>query len=241
MGGARTGSGQGGPVGWMAGAAQKGGRSGAGAPARRLAKPARRSAAVVQRRWVGWLHGSCSGRWCGRCSRRMARCDSSALQVASFAWAGCSVMGRPSTSVMGRRSTSVRCWPSTSAGQASALLRVVGTSVACPLSAWHSLSLGSDTRTSDSKAFNGAVVRTRPVGSVHVAVPSAASRSRQPGRCLMRWCRRQSDSRLRAAVRPIGQGRTWSRSQNRAATEQPGKRQRPSRPRTSAASSSPGR
>ena len=75
------------------------------------------------------------------------------------------------------------------------------------------------------------MVRSRPVGSVQVAVPSGARWRRQPGRCLMRWCRRHRVSRLRAAVRPVGQGRTWSRSQNRAAMEQPGKRQRPSRAR----------
>ena len=68
-----------------------------------------------------------------------------------------------------------------------------------------------------------------------------AGATRQPRRCLTRWCRRHRQIRLAAVVGPLGQGRTWSRSQKRASTWQPGKRQRPSRCRTSAASAAGGR
>ena len=97
---------------------------------------------------------------------------------------------------------------------------------------------GSTTRSSRSR---GHEVRTRPVGSVQTARASGSSRTRQPGRCLTRWWRRQRHMRLAASVGPAGHGRTWSRSQNRAATEHPGKRQRPSRILTRALSRPPGR
>ena len=42
----------------------------------------------------------------------------------------------------------------------------------------------SAARTRDCRASRGAVVRSRPVGSVQVAVPSGARRTRQPGRLL---------------------------------------------------------
>ena len=82
------------------------------------------------------------------------------------------------------------------------------------------------------RASTGWVVRIRPVGSVQVAMPSAARVTVQPGRCLTRWWRRHRQSRLSSRVCPCGQGRTWSRSQNTAATWQPGNRQRRSRART---------
>jgi hypothetical protein len=105
----------------------------------------------------------------------------------------------------------------------------------------HDGSPARDTRTAPCSASTGPVVRDRPVGSVHVARPSAARCTRQPARCFVRWWRRQRVRRLSAEVGPAGHGRTWSRSQNRAATWHPGKRHRPSRARTCAASRAPGR
>ena len=84
-------------------------------------------------------------------------------------------------------------------------------------------------RTLVCRASAGWVVRTRPVGSVQVATPSVVSTTFQPGRCLTRWWRRHTVSRLVSRVGPWGQGRTWSRSQKMAAMVQPGKRQRRSR------------
>lgn len=96
-------------------------------------------------------------------------------------------------------------------------------------------------RTTACSRSRGHVVRTRPVGSVHTARASGCSRTVQPGRCLMRWCRRHRQMRFAGPVGPVGQGRTWSRSQNLAATEHPGNRHRPSRARTSAPRRRPGR
>ena len=75
----------------------------------------------------------------------------------------------------------------------------------------------------------GWVMRRRPVGSTQATTPSGRAVTVQPGRCLMRWCRRHRQMRLLGWVGPAGQGLTWSRSQDRAVTEHPGKRQPPSR------------
>ena len=75
---------------------QKGGASGIAALARRWARPALRSAALVQRRWVGGSQ-SCGSWWvCGWCSRVSWRWVSRALQAVAVVVASV---------------TGWRCWP----------------------------------------------------------------------------------------------------------------------------------
>ena len=170
--------------------------------ARRRASPARRSAALVQRRWVGVARAGVRGGGVG------------GVRGVSWRWVSSALQGRAvATSVQAAPTASV----TPSAGGVAGLSGGVASSTV------------SAVRTSDFRASSGVVVRSRPVGSVQVVVASGARWTRQPGGCLMRWWRRHRVSRLPAAVGPVGQGLTWSRSQNRAAIEQPGKRQRPSR------------
>jgi hypothetical protein len=75
---------------------------------------------------------------------------------------------------------------------------------------------GGRVKTVPCSASTGWVVRTLPVGSVQVAMPSGVRVTCQPRRCLTRWCLRHRQSRLSWVVRPACHGRTWSRSQNTA-------------------------